>query len=157
MAKPRRVFQCSQCRHEESKWSGRCPGCGEWNTMEEAVIAAPVAAARAGLSSAAAPVRVTEVSGRRGGEVRVSTGIGELDRVLGGGLVQGSLVLVGGDPGVGKSTLLLQALDGFARKGLPVLYVSGEESVEQVKLRADRLGIGAPDLSLLSENDFDRI
>ena len=155
MAKAKRVFRCSSCGHEESKWVGKCPSCSAWTTMEEEVVAGPVAAIRG--AQVASPVRITEVGGRTGGEVRVRTGLGELDRVLGGGLVQGSLVLVGGDPGVGKSTLLLQALDGFARKGLPVLYVSGEESVEQVKLRADRLGIAAPDLYLLAETDFDRI
>ena len=117
-----------------------------------------VEAAEAGPKVASAqPVRVTEVQPRRGGEVRVRTGLSELDRVLGGGLVQGSLTLLGGDPGVGKSTLLLQALDRFAAKGLPVLYVSGEESVEQVRLRADRLGVGAHELFLLAETDYARI
>jgi DNA repair protein RadA/Sms len=134
---------------------GKCGGCGAWNTLEEHTETKGEAAAKA--TTAAKPVRLTEVDTRRGGEVRVRTGLGELDAVLGGGLVQGSLVLVGGDPGVGKSTLLLQALDRFARKGLPVLYVSGEESVEQVRLRAERLGVSGSELFLLSDTDWPRI
>ncbi len=155
MAKPKRSFVCSECGNETPKWLGKCPSCKAWNSLEEQIETKGEAAAKA--VSAAAPVRLGEVSMRSGGEVRVRTGIGELDAVLGGGLVQGSLVLVGGDPGVGKSTLLLQALDQFARKGLPVLYISGEESVEQVRLRADRLGVSGQELFLLSETDWPRI
>ena len=102
-------------------------------------------------------VKIGDVPTDRGGEVRLRTGIGELDTVLGGGLVTGSLVLVGGDPGVGKSTLLLMALDSFARRGLPVLYASGEESLQQTKLRADRLGVGGETLYLMAETSFDAI
>ena len=155
MGKAKRSFVCSECGHVTAKWMGKCPGCRGWNTLEEQVETAAVAASRA--VSAAKPVRLSDVDPRRGGEVRVRTGLGELDNVLGGGLVQGSLVLVGGDPGVGKSTLLLQALDRFARKGLPVLYVSGEESVEQVRLRAQRLGVSGQELFLLSDTDWPRI
>jgi len=155
MAKVKRNFRCSECGHVSAKWMGRCPGCREWNTLEEQVETKGEAAARA--VSAARPVRLSDVDSRRGGEVRVRTGLSELDNVLGGGLVQGSLVLVGGDPGVGKSTLLLQALDRFARKGLPVLYVSGEESVEQVRLRAERLGVCGDELFLLANTDWPQI
>ena len=155
MGKARRSFACSECGATSTKWAGKCSRCGSWNTLEEHVETTQQQ--KAASVPAATPVRVTDVQPRSGGEVRVRTGLGELDRVLGGGLVQGSLTLLGGDPGVGKSTLLLQALDRFAQKGLPVLYVSGEESVEQVRLRAQRLGVGAPDLFLLSETDYARI
>ncbi len=155
MARAKRSFVCSDCGASSSKWAGRCSRCGAWNTLEEHVETAQEQMVASVPS--ATPIRVTDVQARSGGEVRVRTGLGELDRVLGGGLVQGSLTLLGGDPGVGKSTLLLQALDRFAHKGLPVLYVSGEESVEQVRLRAQRLGVGAHDLFLLSETDWARI
>ncbi len=155
MARAKRSFVCSDCGAGSTKWAGKCGRCGAWNTLEEKVETAEQQ--QASKVPSATPVRVTDVSPRSGGEVRVRTGLGELDRVLGGGLVQGSLTLLGGDPGVGKSTLLLQALDKFAQKGLPVLYVSGEESVEQVRLRAQRLGVGSPDLFLLAETDYARI
>jgi len=155
MARAKRSFVCSDCGAGSTKWAGKCGRCGAWNTLEEKVETPEQQ--QASKVPSATPVRVTDVSPRSGGEVRVRTGLGELDRVLGGGLVQGSLTLLGGDPGVGKSTLLLQALDKFAQKGLPVLYVSGEESVEQVRLRAQRLGVGSPDLFLLAETDYARI
>ena len=115
MGKAKRSFVCSECGHVTAKWMGKCPGCRGWNTLEEQVETAAVAASRA--VSAAKPVRLSDVDPRRGGEVRVRTGLGELDNVLGGGLVQGSLVLVGGDPGVGKSTLLLQASTASPARG----------------------------------------
>jgi len=155
MGKAKRDFRCTECGQVTAKWLGKCPGCKAWNTLEEQVATPAVVEARA--VGAATPVRLSEVDTRSGGEVRVRTGLGELDNVLGGGLVQGSLVLVGGDPGVGKSTLLLQALDRFARKGLPVLYISGEESVEQVRLRAGRLGVAGEELFLLSDTDWPKI
>jgi DNA repair protein RadA/Sms len=157
--KERRAYVCQQCGRAASKWMGRCPDCKGWNTLVEEVIATAeeVASSSGGKALAAKPVRLSEVAMDRGGEVRIRTGIGELDTVLGGGLVTGSLVLLGGDPGVGKSTLLLMALDHFARKGLPVLYVSGEESLQQIRLRSDRLGVHGDTLFLLSETRFDVI
>ena len=150
MAKTKTIFFCTSCGNESPKWMGRCPGCGAFNTMEEH-IEKPVPAGRA----KAAPVgqsrkaqRLREV--RSDGEIRFSTGMGELDRVLGGGAVAGSLVLVGGAPGIGKSTLLLQICDQLC-KGRKVLYISGEESVRQLKLRAERLKVDPEDLYILSE------
>jgi len=154
----RRVqYVCQSCGHASAKWLGRCPDCGEWNTLvEEAVAAAPARGGpRASATPAAQPVSVTEAAAAP--EARTSTGIAEFDRVLGGGLVGGSVVLVGGDPGVGKSTILLQVGDRLARAGARALYVSAEESVRQTRLRADRLGAAAPGLLLLAENDLDVI
>jgi DNA repair protein RadA/Sms len=154
MSKIRRQWVCQSCGWSSTKWMGRCAECKAWNTMLEELDRgdpAPVPAV------AGKAVKLADVPKDRGGEVRVRTGIGELDTVLGGGLVTGSLVLLGGDPGVGKSTLLLMALDRFARRGLPVLYASSEESLQQVKLRADRLGVSGETLYLLSETRFDVI
>ncbi len=157
----RTTFRCQACGHEEGRWHGRCAGCGEWNSLVEEMAAArgPVRGqgAAAGGGAAAAPVSVAEaeelpVTGR------LSTGLGELDRVLGGGVVPGSLVLLGGEPGIGKSTLLSQMLHGIAaRSGAAVLYASGEESVGQVAMRARRVGAVAPGLSLLAETALERI
>jgi DNA repair protein RadA/Sms len=150
------VYRCQACGFQAGKWYGRCPDCGAFNTVveERPASARPGGAGfggriRAGGGPVTAPVRLAEVA--PGGADRVKTGIAELDRVLGGGVVAGSLVLIGGDPGIGKSTLLLQASRALAGAGGPVLYVSGEESAAQVKLRADRLGLAAPDLYLLAE------
>ena len=150
MAKTKTVFYCTACGNETPKWQGRCPACGAWNTMEEHVEK-PVAVGRAksapvGLSRK--PQRIKEVDSSD--EIRFSTGMGELDRVLGGGAVAGSLVLVGGAPGIGKSTLLLQICDSLCA-GRRVLYVSGEESERQLKLRAQRLGVAPEELFILSE------
>ena len=147
------VFLCSECGAESRKWVGRCPACGAWNTMmEEAVEKAPSQAkpAPVGANAMALPDVPMEDFGRR------TTGIAELDRVLGGGVVQGSLVLIGGDPGIGKSTLLLQAAENLARDDT-VLYVSGEESLRQIALRARRLGASSPNLKLLAETSVERI
>ncbi len=142
-------FTCQQCGQESLKWMGRCPGCGEWNTMVEEG-SGPSAVSLPG--ALVPPVAVTEV---QGGELRRSlTGIRELDRVLGGGVVPGSVVLVGGDPGIGKSTLLLQAANQVSMNG-PVLYITGEESVEQVRLRAERLGTLSPRLYLMAETSVE--
>lgn len=157
MAKERRAYVCQQCGRAVTKWLGRCPECKAWNTLVEEVVAPAEPATKASSALAGKPIKLAEVPLDRGGEVRIRTGIGELDTVLGSGLVQGSLVLLGGDPGVGKSTLLLMALERFARKGLPVLYVSGEESLQQVRLRADRLSVHGDTLLLLSETRFDVI
>ncbi len=152
MAKVRTVFVCQQCGHNSHTWMGRCSACGEWNSLVEE--SAPTEGARAPARGPRSPTRarpITEVGGDAGGEVRLRIGIGELDRVLGGGLVTGSLTLVGGDPGVGKSTLLLTTADAFAKRGIRVLYVSAEESARQVRLRAERLGVLSESLWLLAE------
>jgi DNA repair protein RadA/Sms len=149
---------CRACGHVEPKWTGRCPACDAWNSFEEEVVdARPVVRPAPSLSTSDQPVPLHATADDAGPEIRVRTGIGELDTVLGGGLVAGSLTLVGGDPGVGKSTLLLMAVDRFARRGLPVLYVSGEESVRQIRLRAQRLGVSGDTLHLLSHTDFDHV
>lgn len=150
MAKTKTVFYCTACGNETPKWVGRCPGCGAWNTLEEH-IEKPAAVGRAkaapvGLSRK--PQRIAQVDTDT--EIRFSTGMGELDRVLGGGAVAGSLVLVGGAPGIGKSTLLLQICNSLCR-GRTVLYISGEESERQLKLRAVRLGVEPERLFILSE------
>ena len=150
MAKAKTVFYCTACGNESPKWQGRCSACGAWNTMEEH-IEKPIAAGKAksapvGMSRK--PQKIHEVDCNN--EIRFSTGIGELDRVLGGGAVEGSLVLVGGAPGIGKSTLLLQICTNLCA-GRKVLYVSGEESERQLKLRAQRLGVAPEELYILSE------
>jgi DNA repair protein RadA/Sms len=151
MAKPKTLFRCRACGRTEPRWLGRCTGCGAWSSYEEEAIAAsPPRDAPA----PARPVRVTEVAPRA--QSRIATGVGELDRVLGGGLVPGSLVLLGGDPGIGKSTLLLVAAARVAAHG-PVLYATAEESAEQVQMRAQRLGVDARDLFLAAETSVEAI
>lgn len=161
MARARTRFECTACGHITPKWLGRCPECKAWNTLEERaepVAGGATARRAASLASSDTPVRLSDVVDDGQGELRVRTGLAELDNVLGGGLVAGSLVLVGGDPGVGKSTLLLMAVDRFARRGLDVLYVSGEESVRQIHLRAQRLGlVGGDHLHLLAHTDAEHI
>lgn len=159
MARPRKVNTCQQCGYGSPKWMGRCPDCKAWNSFLEEMVEPVQAAKRAApsLSANERPIRLTEVPTQAGGEVRRRTGIEELDTVLGGGLVAGSLVLVGGDPGVGKSTLLLMACDKIAEKGVDVLYVSGEESVRQIHLRATRMGVDGRSLHLLAHTDFNHI
>ena len=150
MAKAKTVFFCTNCGNETPKWMGRCPGCGAFNTMEEHVEkpAIPGRVKPASVSHARKPQSIREVVS--GDEIRFFTGMGELDRVLGGGAVVGSLVLVGGAPGIGKSTLLLQICDQLCKERR-VLYVSGEESERQLKLRAIRLGVSPAELLILSE------
>ena len=162
MAKGKKsVFFCQNCGHEESKWLGQCPACGEWNTFVEeridtGITKGTTASARAVRESvkAAAVVPLTDVSADD--ETRSTTGIGELDRVLGGGIVPGSLVLVGGDPGIGKSTLLLQVCRQMAEMK-KILYISGEESQAQIRLRANRMGKFSPNLLLLCETNLETI
>ncbi len=162
MAKGKKsVFFCQSCGHEESKWLGQCPACGEWNTFVEeridtGITKGTTAAARAVRESVrgAAVVSLTDVNADD--EARSRTGIGELDRVLGGGIVPGSLVLVGGDPGIGKSTLLLQVCRQMAEMK-KILYISGEESQTQIKLRANRMGKFSPNLLLLCETNLEII
>ncbi|MDR0531650.1 MAG: DNA repair protein RadA [Oscillospiraceae bacterium] len=152
-AKPKTVYICALCGYESSKWMGCCPGCGEWNHMEETVLRAQEAggkAARPGGTLHSEARRLNDITSDNA--LRYHTGLGELDRVLGGGLVKGSVVLLGGDPGIGKSTILLQicqTLGGAA----DILYVSGEESPHQLKLRADRLGVITERLTVLCETD----
>ena len=151
MAKTKTVFFCTECGNEFPKWAGKCPACGSWNTLVEAE-SKPTKPGREGAArSKSRPFRISEVDTDK--EIRFSTGFSELDRVLGGGVVDGSLVLVGGAPGIGKSTLLLQ-LCGKCASDKTVLYVTGEESGRQIKLRADRLGISADNLLILVETDL---
>jgi DNA repair protein RadA/Sms len=158
MARPATVHVCSACGSHSAKWHGRCPGCGAWNTLvEERVAAAAATGGRGGtrprVGATAPPRRLAEVGAAP--VARLPTGIGELDRVLGGGLVPGSVVLLGGSPGIGKSTLTGMALGNLARSGRRTLYVSGEESPEQVRLRAERLPAGALEVPILAETDLD--
>lgn len=160
MAKAKKTaFFCQNCGYESAKWMGQCPACREWNTFVEEPMAAKTPAGNQGLGSHSAagrkPVHLTEIS--TGKEERIPTGIGELDRVLGGGIVPGSLTLVGGDPGIGKSTLLLQVCRMLSTAGHQVLYISGEESLRQIKLRAVRIGEFNENLSLLCETNLDII
>ena len=149
MAKARTVFFCNHCGNETPKWQGRCPACGAWNTIEEhAEKPTPGRAKAAPVGMSKRPQKLSEVDSDN--EIRFTTGMAELDRVLGGGAVLGSLVLVGGAPGIGKSTLLLQICKSLYQ-GHRVLYVSGEESERQLKLRADRLGVTSESLYILSE------
>ena len=157
MAKARSQYRCSECRHISAKWVGRCPECGGWGSLVEETEAASGADSRPawGASSGQSkPVKLKDVSSEA--DERRKTGIAELDRVLGGGVVEGSLVLLGGDPGIGKSTLLLSALERLSAKA-PTLYVSGEESLKQTRMRADRLGVKSENVHLFAETDADRI
>jgi DNA repair protein RadA/Sms len=157
MARSPSVHVCSACGATTPRWHGRCPSCSEWNTLvEERAPAGPSAGvARARRGAAARPVALREVSARP--SARLTTGIGELDRVLGGGLVPGSVVLLGGSPGIGKSTLTNMALGHLAAAGRGTLYVSGEESAAQIRLRAERLGPAALDVPVLAETNLDTV
>lgn len=140
------IFVCQSCGYQTSKWLGRCPDCGQWNSFVEEITAS---GKKPGVpSSMGAPQRIDAIS--LDPEMRLKTGVEEFDRTLGGGLVPGSLVLIGGDPGIGKSTLVLQVADRLSRGGLKCLYVSGEESPQQIKLRAERLSVNAEDLYVLT-------
>lgn len=158
MAKSSTIFVCSECGYESPKWLGKCPACNAWNSFyEEKVSKVSKAGEKILQSEASKPLILNSVEGKE--EIRRKTGYSELDRVLGGGIVKGSLVLIGGEPGIGKSTLILQLCDKIANKdeGRKVLYVSGEESAEQVKLRADRLNIKNDAIMFLGETDIDEI
>lgn len=153
------VFFCQDCGYESSKWLGQCPGCRRWNTFVEETVQRSELKNGGGqvkrLHEKAEPCVLAEVAVKE--ENKLLTGIGELDRVLGGGIVQGSLTLVGGDPGIGKSTLLLQVCHNLAGAGHKVLYISGEESRIQIKMRADRIGSFSPEMLLLCETNLDSI
>src|SRR5205085_2791650 len=154
------VYVCQKCGHQSRKWLGKCPDCGEWNSLVEE-RARPAAATKG--MAARGGFRLREVKPVHYGEIesqtdaRVSSGITEFDRVLGGGVVPGSLILIGGDPGIGKSTLLLQVADKLSGQGARVLYVSGEESERQIKMRGERLGLEAENLYLLPETNLENI
>lgn len=159
MAKSKYVYTCNQCGYESTKWNGKCPSCGAWNSFEEELAEAPVGV-RSSASSSSAPdlsdniLELEDIGADS--DVRYDTGIGELNRVLGGGLVKGSLVLLGGEPGIGKSTLLLQICQ-FLGEEHSVLYVSGEESARQIKLRAQRLGVDTENLYILTATDAEAV
>jgi DNA repair protein RadA/Sms len=161
MAKaPATIYVCQKCGNQSRKWLGKCPDCGEWNSfVEERARVVPKkegAASRGGFQMRAVkPVAYSEIESQD--DARVSSGIAEFDRVLGGGVVPGSLVLIGGDPGIGKSTLLAQAADKLSGQGMTVLYVSGEESERQIKMRGERLGLEATNLYLLPETNLENI
>ena len=152
------AFVCQSCGFETPRWLGKCPGCGEWNSLveEQRVTKKGRANERVRVATGGnRPVRLSQVAPQE--RQRIQTGIGELDRVLGGGLVSGSMLLIGGEPGIGKSTLTLQVCDRLARAGRTVLYVTGEESAEQVRLRAERLGAESDAIHILCAIDLDEI
>ncbi|MDF1579295.1 MAG: DNA repair protein RadA [Desulfuromonadales bacterium] len=152
--KQKTLYTCQQCGHQSPRWLGKCPDCNQWNTLVEETVTLSKRGRGLSAPAPATPLKLTEISSSE--EDRIACGIGELDRVLGGGVVPGSLTLIGGDPGIGKSTLILQAIDRLAHSG-KALYVTGEESVRQVKLRGSRLGVGASDLYLLAETALESI
>ncbi len=156
------VFFCQECGYESAKWFGQCPACKSWNTAVEETVKSNKTGGLGGSSQAvlhkdkkSVPTPVSEV--KAGDEIRSDTGMAELNRVLGGGLVSGSLILVGGDPGIGKSTLLLQVCRNLSAGGKKVLYVSGEESLQQIRMRADRLGTFNENLLLLCETELSEV
>ena len=156
MAKAKTIYSCTECGTTSSKWQGQCPGCGVWNTLVETIAEAQTASAKrfAALAGTSTVQTLSEIEARE--EDRLPTGIGEFDRALGGGLVAGGVVLIGGDPGIGKSTLLLQALTKLSESS-HALYVSGEESGQQIALRARRLALDTKRLKLLAEINLEKI
>ena len=154
-AKEKQIFFCKECGYESAKWQGQCPGCRAWNTFVEEKVKVGAKGAVKQPKDAVSPMGILQVTTAE--ESRVQTGMRELDRVLGGGIVKGSLVLVGGDPGIGKSTILLQMCRNLVHQNVNVLYVSGEESLSQIKMRAERIGVFEKDMLLLCDNDMDNI
>jgi DNA repair protein RadA/Sms len=154
LAKAKSIYTCTECGGAAPKWQGQCPACGAWNTLVESVAEAASTHRYKSVATSSRLQKLAEVSAREA--PRLATGVGEFDRVLGGGLVAGQVVLIGGDPGIGKSTLLLQALAAMSMEHLAV-YVSGEESAEQVALRATRLGLASGGLELLAEINLEKI
>ncbi len=148
MAKQKRIYRCSSCGQVHTQWMGKCPQCNEWNTLAEDVVS-KTKSASSDISRKSTPVSLSQVTASP--SMRRKCGIDELDRVLGGGVVEGSLVLIGGDPGIGKSTIMLQMADNLAVTGLRVLYVSGEESAVQIKMRSERLGVGSENILIYPE------
>jgi DNA repair protein RadA/Sms len=157
MKKPETIYTCQKCGHQSQKWLGKCPECGEWNSLvEERAQPVKKGSARSNFSLRdVSAVRFSDIESQD--DVRVPSGVAEFDRVLGGGIVPGTLVLIGGDPGIGKSTLLLQVADRLSATATTVLYVSGEESERQIKLRGERLGIEASNVYLLPETNLENI
>ena len=161
VSKAKVQYVCSECGFESAKWYGKCPGCGQWNCMEEELRTAsskktsiPATSEITGVRSFSRPIGINEISSSE--EERYHTGLSELDRVLGGGIVKGSLILISGDPGIGKSTILLQICE-YLGQSYRILYVSGEESGRQIKLRAARLGVTSNNLSIMTETDLQYI
>lgn len=153
MAKSKTIFVCNECGNESTKWLGKCPACNSWNSFfEQKIVETKTSSSKN--KEKAVPQKLNTYEAKDA--IRIPTGFTELDRVLGGGLVKGSLSLLGGEPGIGKSTLILQICNKIAKDG-KVLYVSGEESAEQIKLRADRLGINNDNILFLGETDIDII
>lgn len=152
--KAKTLYICNECGHESAKWYGCCPSCGEWNTMEEEIRTASEQKIARNAVKTASALRIDEID--VDDEIRFKTGMQELDRVLGGGIVKGSLVLLSGDPGIGKSTILLQICE-YLGKNLRILYVSGEESARQIKLRAKRLGVSTENLFIMTQTDVESI
>ncbi|MCO5730789.1 DNA repair protein RadA [Rhizobium sp. SSA_523] len=157
MAKPKTQFVCQNCGTVHNRWAGKCDGCGEWNTIVEEDPMGGIGGGPGKTPKKGRPVALTTLSGETEEAPRVQTGISELDRVTGGGFVRGSAVLVGGDPGIGKSTLLMQAAAALSRRGHRIIYVSGEEAVAQVRLRAQRLGAASTDVLLAAETNVEDI
>jgi len=157
MAKAKSSFICQSCGAAYSRWQGRCESCGEWNSIAEELVDSGVGAGPKSVTAGGRPIELVPLAGETESAARVTTGMAELDRVTGGGFVMGSAVLVGGDPGIGKSTLLLQAAAALAKQGKRVVYVSGEEAVAQVRLRAQRLGLGDAPVALASETNVEII
>ena len=158
MAKARSQFICANCGNVTSRWQGKCDACGEWNTLTDENIGSGIAASPGGKAMRkGTPVALVSLAGETEEAPRIQTGIAEFDRVTGGGFVRGSALLVGGDPGIGKSTLLMQASAALANKGHDVVYVSGEEAVAQIRLRAQRLGAVEPKVGLAAETSVENI
>lgn len=156
MAKTHTKFVCQSCGYESPKWMGRCPDCDAWASLVEEIVVPEVAGKKSAVSGTfATPLPITELTTT--GAARTSSGIGEFDRALGGGVVAGSLVLIGGDPGIGKSTILIQVANHLSVTSGKVLYISGEESAEQIKLRSNRIGIASPSLLVVSETNIESV
>jgi len=157
VARTKTNYVCQSCGAVSARWVGRCEACGEWNTIVEEIVDSGVGAGPKSATAGGRPTQLVPLSGETETAARVVTGLAELDRVTGGGFVKGSAILVGGDPGIGKSTMLLQAAAALADRGKRVIYVSGEEAVAQVRLRAQRLGLGERDVLLASETNVEII
>ncbi len=155
MAKIKTVFFCKECGFESAKWLGQCPACKSWDSFVDEPVVKKGSKPAGGIKNVSEPIPISDIKAEE--QMRAGSGMEELDRVLGGGIVQGSLVLVGGDPGIGKSTLLLQMCRELIKKLKKVLYISGEESLSQIKMRAERLGVSNGELLLLCETDLDLI
>ena len=153
MARPASEFSCNQCGNVTTKWSGKCEACGAWNTISEAAASKAPPVGRGAKKTKGQSIELTSLAGEDKEPERSQSGLGEFDRVLGGGIVPGSATLIGGDPGIGKSTLLLQAAAAIGKKGGQVVYVSGEEALAQLRMRASRLGLADAPVQLAAETN----